>query len=64
MLDIKFIRENSDLIKLAVGKKHLSFDVDVLVVLDQKRLETLKNIEDLKAKQNFANEKLTQVSAM
>ena len=64
MLDIKFIRENSDLIKLAVGKKHLSFDVDVLVALDQKRLETLKNIEDLRAKQNFASEKLTQVSAM
>lgn len=64
MLDIKFIRENSDLIKLAATKKHLSFDVDVLVALDQKRLETLKNIEDLRAKQNFASEKLTQVSAL
>lgn len=64
MLDIKFIRENSDLIKSAATKKHLSFDVDALVSLDQRRLETLKNIEDLRAKQNFASEKLTQVSAL
>ncbi len=52
MLDIKFIRENSDLIKLAAAKKHLSFDVDTLVSLDQKRLELLKASEELRAKQN------------
>lgn len=52
MLDIKFIRENSDLIKLASEKKHISFDVDALIALDQKRLELLKSTEELRAKQN------------
>lgn len=52
MLDIKFIRENSELIKMAAAKKHLSFDVDKLVSVDQKRLELLKASEELRAKQN------------
>ena len=41
MLDIKFIRENSDIIKEAVRKKHSSFNVDELVSNDQKRLDIL-----------------------
>ncbi|MBK9593390.1 MAG: hypothetical protein IPO32_18465 [Crocinitomicaceae bacterium] len=39
MLDIKFIRENPDLIKEAARKKHIDFNVDELVSVDQKRLE-------------------------
>ena len=41
MLDIKFVRENPDLIKEAVRKKHLDFNVDELVEIDIKRLEIL-----------------------
>jgi seryl-tRNA synthetase len=52
MLDIKFIRENPDLIKQAVAKKHLSFNVDELVSLDSKRLEILREVEELRSKQN------------
>ena len=52
MLDIKFIRENSDLIKMAASKKHLSFNVDELIEADKKRLELLQKVEDLRAKQN------------
>ena len=47
MLDIKFIRENSDLIRASVTKKHLSFNVDELIATDTKRLEILKVIEDI-----------------
>ncbi len=56
MLDIKFIRENSDLIRLAATKKRLSFNVDELITSDTKRLELLKVIEDLRSKQNAASE--------
>ncbi len=62
MLDIKFIRENSDLIKAAAAKKHLSFNVDDLVAADIRRLETLKVVEDLRAEQNQASERIMQVS--
>nr|MBP6949177.1 hypothetical protein [Candidatus Paceibacterota bacterium] len=62
MLDIKFIRENSDLIKLASTKKCLSFNVDELIALDGKRLEILKTIEELRAQQNVASDAITKAT--
>ena len=55
MLDIKFIREQSELIKSAAQKKHLSFNVDELIEKDEKRLEILRAVEELRAKQNAAS---------
>jgi seryl-tRNA synthetase len=34
MLDIKFIRENKDLVKEGARKKHVDFNVDELIALD------------------------------
>jgi seryl-tRNA synthetase len=42
MLDIKFIRENPDLIKEAARKKKVEVDIDELILIDQKRLEKLQ----------------------
>ncbi len=55
MLDIKFIRENPELIKSAAEKKLINFDVDALCALDDKRLTALKEVEALRAEQNGAN---------
>ena len=52
MLDIKFIRDNSDLIKLAAEKKRIDFDIASLVKADDDRLSLLKVVEDLRSKQN------------
>jgi seryl-tRNA synthetase len=52
MLDIKFIKENTDLVKFAAVKKHITLDVDKLVRLDDQRLELLRSIESLRADQN------------
>ena len=52
MLDIKFIRENPDLIKDAVRKKRISFDIDALIKLDDKRKEALTLFENTRAQQN------------
>ncbi len=52
MLDIHFIRENKDLIKMGSQKKHISFDVDALIAVDDKRLELLKAVELMRAEQN------------
>jgi seryl-tRNA synthetase len=59
MLDIKFIRDNSDLIRLAAEKKRIAFNVDELVDVDSKRLTLLKEIEELRAEQNKAGEAIT-----
>ncbi|HVY35924.1 MAG TPA: serine--tRNA ligase, partial [Candidatus Paceibacterota bacterium] len=56
MLDIKFIRENPDLIKEAARKKHLSFDVAALLAADDKRLATLSAFETARAEQNKQGE--------
>ncbi len=55
MLDIKFIRENPELIKSAAKKKLINFDVDALCGLDDRRLTALKEVEALRAEQNSAN---------
>ncbi len=58
MLDIKFIRENPELIKEAARKKHLSFNVDELITTDQARLEKLSLVESLRAEQNAVSDKI------
>jgi seryl-tRNA synthetase len=55
MLDIKFIRENTELIKMAAAKKRLTFNVDELVAVDSKRLTILKEVEEMRAEQNKAS---------
>ncbi len=55
MLDIKFIRENSDVVKMAIAKKHIVFDLDALVAKDDERLAVLKEVESLRAEQNAAS---------
>lgn len=62
MLDIKFIRENKDLIELATKKKKLSFDVNELLSVDDERLTHLKNSEDLRAIQNKTSESISAIS--
>lgn len=56
MLDIKFIRENTELIKMAAAKKHMNFNVDELVALDARRLVLLKEVEEMRAEQNKASQ--------
>lgn len=60
MLDIKFIKENKDLVKAAATKKNITIDVDKLVKLDDERLELLRDIESLRAEQNTASATIGQ----
>ncbi len=56
MLDIKFIRDNADVIKTGAKKKHIEIDIDKLIAVDDQRRELLKAVEDLRAQQNAAND--------
>ena len=64
MLDIKFIRENSELITLAATKKHINFSVSDLLEVDSKRLTLLRTVEELRAMQNSASDTISKASAM
>lgn len=52
MLDIKFIRENADLVKEAARKKNITFDVAELLAADDKRRAILGDVEAMRSKQN------------
>ena len=60
MLDIKFIRENAELVKNAVKKKHLDFSVEELLALDEKRLKLLAEVESRRAEQNKLGEEVAK----
>lgn len=62
MLDIKFIRENKDLVAEGAKKKHISFDVEALLSVDDKRRELLTSIENKRAQQNSVSEKIINIS--
>lgn len=59
MLDIKFIRENKDLVKDAAKKKRIEFDVDELLKVDDERRKFQSAFETKRAEQNKFNEKIS-----
>ncbi|MGD9200313.1 MAG: serine--tRNA ligase [Chitinispirillia bacterium] len=61
MLDIQFIRENPDLVKQAVMNKNEKSDVDLILKLDSKRRELIKNVEILKRERNAASKKISDL---
>ncbi|MBI2064753.1 MAG: serine--tRNA ligase [Candidatus Yanofskybacteria bacterium] len=52
MLDIKFIRDNPEIVKEAVKNKKANVDVDELLEIDKKRRQIMESSESLKAEQN------------
>ena len=52
MLDIKFIRENKEIVQAGAKKKKVEIDIDRLIILDDARLKELKEIEDLRGEIN------------
>lgn len=60
MLDIKFIRENLDIVKMAAKKKHINIDLDRLVAVDDSRREVLSRMETKKAEQNRVSDEIAK----
>lgn len=55
MLDIHFIRENADLIKMGAAKKHIEIDIDRLVQIDDERKSLRQQLDAKRAEQNHAS---------
>ncbi|MEK7175418.1 MAG: serine--tRNA ligase [Patescibacteria group bacterium] len=60
MLDIKFIKENKDVIKAGAQKKNIDLDLDKLIGLDDQRLEILKEVEKIRAEQNRFSDEISR----
>lgn len=52
MIDIKFIRENKELIKENCKNRNVKIDIDLLLEKDKKRRELITEIEKMRATQN------------
>ncbi len=63
MLDIRFIRENKELIKEGARKKHIDFDVEALIAIDDKRRTLLTDIEKKRTLQNSYNDKIVSATS-
>jgi len=57
MLDIKFIRENKDLVAQAAQHKNRPVDLDRLLELDDKRRELLSKVQTLREERNVLAQK-------
>jgi len=59
MLDIKFIRQNPDIIKEGGRKKQVKVDIDRLLEVDKKRREVLQALEDMRAQKNKSSKEIS-----
>jgi len=55
MLDLKFIRENPEVVKTASAQKNMDADIDGILQFDQKRRENIHEADQLKQKLNAAS---------
>lgn len=58
MLDLKWIRENPELVKAGLAAKNTNFDLDSLLKLDAERRRLLTEVESLKSQRNSANDQM------
>lgn len=58
MLDIGYIRENSEAVKQTIKKKKLKLDLDELLAVDERRRNQMEMVERLRAERNEVAEKV------
>jgi seryl-tRNA synthetase len=58
MLDLRFIRENPDLIKEALVKLNTAAPIDEILGLDEQRRELLSEVEALRARRNAVSKEI------
>lgn len=58
MLDLKFLRENVELVKAALAKKKFAVDIDAFISLDSERRGVISEYEQARAEQKSANDSI------
>ncbi len=62
MLDIKFIKENRELIQKVAGQKNIRIDIDKLLSIDEQKKKVSQKIEELRQKKNQASKEIPKLS--
>ncbi|MBU6152876.1 MAG: serine--tRNA ligase [Bdellovibrionales bacterium] len=62
MLDIKYIRENKDLVRSALQNKRVNLDLDELLLLDAEVLELKKRVQSLQEEKNANAKKMPKAT--
>jgi len=58
MLDIKFIRENPDVVREALQNRHSDDSIDDILALDERRRDLLVEVEGMKARRNEVSKEI------
>ena len=58
MLELKFIRENPEVVRAGALKKKISFDLDALLEIDGALLELNREVDGLRSQQKFMGKKM------
>ncbi len=61
MLDIKFIRENTDVANKGLAAKNCKIDLSVVLKLDQQRRTIGAELDELRSKKNTANDEISKL---
>jgi len=61
VLDIKWIRENIDILRTAVSNRGASVSVDELITIDRERRETIQEVEELRNRRNSITEEIARL---
>ncbi len=61
MLDIKYIRENPEIVKVGIKNKNEKDTVDEILALDKDRRDLLQKAEELKAQRNKVSQEIGKV---
>ncbi len=61
MLDIRFIRENSEVVEKAIKDKLISFNLRALLSLDREYLSLLRDVEGLRAERNKISQEINRL---
>ncbi len=62
MLDIKFIRDNKEIVQEGAKKKRIDFNVENLIEIDDKRLRALNEFETMRSEQNRVSDLIASAS--
>lgn len=58
MLDLKFIRDNKDVVKESIKNRGYKLDIDELIKLDEEHRKILTGLEELRSQRNKANDEV------
>lgn len=61
MLELKFFRENLDLVRAGIARKKFDCDIDELVELDERRRQIIREAEEKRAAQKAANAEMAKL---